>query len=182
LIFLDAHADFYEPDKSTTGEVADMDLAIITGHGPNILTNIYELKPYVKEEHVIHIGQRDAKETKKYGSQDIRNTLIKCFDLERIAVKGLDNILDEILRLIHAADLDGYWLHFDTDVVSDEENPAVDYRLPGGLTFKEAEHLLHKLLETDKVIGMSVTIFNPKLDPNGQIAKKITNCIAKAIK
>ncbi len=27
LVFVDAHADFYEPEKSTTGEVADMDLA-----------------------------------------------------------------------------------------------------------------------------------------------------------
>src|SRR5688572_27684778 len=31
LIFFDAHADFYEPEKSTTGEVADMDLGIVTG-------------------------------------------------------------------------------------------------------------------------------------------------------
>ena len=59
LIFLDAHADFYEPEKSITGEVADMDLAIITGRGPELLTNINDLGPYVKDEHVIHIGQRD---------------------------------------------------------------------------------------------------------------------------
>jgi len=34
-----------------------MDLAISTGRGPDILTNIDGLKPYVQDEHVIHIGQ-----------------------------------------------------------------------------------------------------------------------------
>src|SRR6185503_1286180 len=37
LLFLDAHADFYLPDQSTTGELADMDLSIVTGRGPSIL-------------------------------------------------------------------------------------------------------------------------------------------------
>ncbi|CAN5501775.1 hypothetical protein BH23BAC1_BH23BAC1_25200 [soil metagenome] len=40
LIFLDTHADFYAPEQSITGEVADMDLAIVTGRGPEILNNI----------------------------------------------------------------------------------------------------------------------------------------------
>ena len=33
LVFMDAHADFYLPEESPTGEVADMDLAIVTGEG-----------------------------------------------------------------------------------------------------------------------------------------------------
>lgn len=57
LIFLDANADFYEPEKSITGEVADMDLAIVTGRGPELLTNINDQRPYLRDENVIHIGQ-----------------------------------------------------------------------------------------------------------------------------
>ena len=34
LFFIDGHSDFYQPQASTTGEVADMDLAIVTGRGP----------------------------------------------------------------------------------------------------------------------------------------------------
>jgi arginase len=34
LFFLDGHADFYHPEASPTGAVSDMDLAIVTGHGP----------------------------------------------------------------------------------------------------------------------------------------------------
>ena len=34
LWFIDGHADFYDGESSPTGEAADMDLAILTGHGP----------------------------------------------------------------------------------------------------------------------------------------------------
>jgi arginase len=38
LFFIDGHADFYQPQASPTGEVADMYLAIVSGRGPNVLT------------------------------------------------------------------------------------------------------------------------------------------------
>jgi arginase len=34
LWFIDGHADFLDRTSSPTGEAADMDLAILTGHGP----------------------------------------------------------------------------------------------------------------------------------------------------
>jgi arginase len=57
LFFIDGHADFYQPQASTTGEVADMDLAIISGRGPDILTNMDNLKPLVRDEDIV--CQRD---------------------------------------------------------------------------------------------------------------------------
>jgi arginase len=92
IVFIDAHADFYEAGKSETGEVADMDLAIITGRGPEMLTNINNLRPYVNDENVIHIGQRDWEETKKFGSQDIRDTSIKCISFDDIQKGGIEKL------------------------------------------------------------------------------------------
>lgn len=180
LIFLDAHADFYQPEKSTTGEVADMDLAIVTGRGPNILTDISNLKPYVEDKNVIHIGQRDTEETKKYGSQDVAKTGIKSFDYAEIKSAGLEKILEAIIGHINKLNLDGFWIHFDTDVICDEENPAVDYRLPGGLTFIQMGYLLNRLIQTGQIIGMDITIFNPTLDKDGEISVKVTDCLAHA--
>ena len=72
----------------------------------------------------------------------------------------------------------GFWIHFDTDVIADEENWAVDYRLPGGLSFNECEKLLKGLLDTRQIVGMSVTIFNPDLEDNEQtISKKLTELL-----
>ena len=180
LIFLDAHTDFYQPDKSTTGEVADMDLAIITGRGPDRLSNINSLKPYVEDRNVIHIGQRDAEEAKKYGSQDIAETGIKSFDYAQIKSAGTEKIVEAIIEHTDKLNTDGFWIHFDTDVISDEENPAVDYRLPGGLTIKQTGYILNRLNQTGKISGLDITIYNPSLDRNGEIALKITDCLAHA--
>ena len=181
LVFCDAHADFYEPEKSITGEVADMDLAIVTGRGPEELTNIHNAHPYICDNHVIHIGQRDWNETKKYGSQDIKGTAIMSFDFETIQRTGIRSILEKVEHAITNLEVDGFWLHFDTDVISDEENPAVDYRLAGGIPSAQCEILLKGLLSTNKIVGMTITIFNPQLDDEqGSVSKMLTNLITRA--
>ena len=180
LIFIDAHADFYEPEKSTTGEVADMDLAIVTGRGPGVLTSINNLRPYVKDENVIHIGQRDWEETKKFGSQDIRETNIKRLSLVDIEENGMGKITANVLQHIDQTEVDGFWIHFDTDVLSDEINPAVDYRIPGGLLFEQAEYLIRNLLLTGRMTGISITIFNPSLDTSGSISKNLVESLGRA--
>ncbi len=179
LIFIDAHADFYEPEKSTTGEVADMDLAIVTGRGPEILTNINNRAPYVKDEHVIHIGQRDQEETIRYGSQEIKQTAIHCFDLAFIEKYGMQHTISEALRCMDPG-LDGYWIHFDTDVLADEINPAVEYRLPGGLQFAQVEHCIRSFLRSGSITGMSITIYNPSWDTDKSIAMNICESMGKA--
>jgi arginase len=177
LLFIDAHADFYSAEASTTGEVADMDLAIVCGKGPSELADIDKLRPYVEEQNVIHVGQRDRDETKKYHSPDIAKTAIKRFDLSFIRENGVEEVVKGIIDHTKTMNLDGYWIHFDTDSLSDELNPAVDYRLPGGLSFTEVELIAGSLMGTGKVVGMTVTCFNPELDKDGSIAKNIVDCL-----
>lgn len=173
IVSLDAHADFYEPGKSTTGEVADMDMAIITGRGPEPLTNIDNLKPYVQDQHAMHIGQRDWEETQHYGSQDIRQTAITCIDLATLRQHGVATQSKWLANHLQSLRIDGCWLHYDTDVLTDDLNPAVDYRLPGGLRYDEVEFLIRSLFATGKIVGISVTIFNPSLDPDGYITANL---------
>lgn len=177
LIFIDAHGDFYLPEQSTTGEVADMDLAIVTGRGPDVLTDMDNLKPYVKDENVIHIAQRDWEETKKFGSHDIRDTKINCIPMDHIEHVGIEDATSTALQYLQNLKTEGFWIHFDLDALSDDINPAVDYRLPGGLTFQQSERLIRSVLLTGKIVGMSVTIFNPRLDADGTIANNITESL-----
>jgi len=180
LLFIDAHADFYEPEKSTTGEVADMDLAMVTGRGPEVLINIDNLKPYVKDENVVHFGQRDEEETKKFGSRDIRNTKIKCITLADIEHRGIRTAIAEALQYIDQLETEGFWIHFDTDVLADEINPAVEYHLPGGLVFKQVEQLIKSFLLTGRIAGISVTIFNPRFDQDRHISKNIAESLGRS--
>jgi arginase len=178
LFFIDAHADFYQPEKSPTGEAADMDLALITGRGPDNLTNIGNARPYVKDEHVVHFGQRDMEETIRYGSQDIRDTSITCYDVEYILTHGVRATVDATHAKLNSLNLNGYWIHFDTDVIDDQSNPAVDYRLPGGLSFKLCRKLLTSLVTTFNIVGTSITILNPALDPNGLITRETVTLLS----
>lgn len=181
LVFADAHADFYQPEKSTTGQVADMDLAIVTGRGPGLLTNIFGMKPYMADQDVLHIGQRDEMEAAQYGSQDIRTTGIHCISLAAIREKGIDHFFPAILSHAARGDINGCWIHFDTDVLDDAINPAVDYRLPGGLTVDEIRKLFNALIRQGHVVGMSVTIYNPQLDPDVVVGKIIVDCLVNVL-
>jgi len=40
LLFLDGHADFYQPEAEPNGEAASMELALATGRGPLIVTDL----------------------------------------------------------------------------------------------------------------------------------------------
>ena len=104
-----------------------------------------------------------------------------CVDAFTIQNTDVNRVTAELLRHIDSKrDLQGFWLHFDTDVLSDKINPAVDYRLPGGLSVDEVTLFLQRLLTTQRIAGMSVTIYNPRLDPTGEAGRVITGILADA--
>jgi arginase family enzyme len=61
LWFLDGHADFYDGSTSSTGECADMELAIATGHGPAGLADLVQ-PPLVAARDVVLLGHRRAED------------------------------------------------------------------------------------------------------------------------
>ena len=182
LFFIDGHADFYQPQASTTGEVADMDLAIVSGRGPDILTNIDDLKPLVRDEDAVVFGYRDAEQSLSYGSQDIRETNMHVFDLSQIRGIKIATATSVAVARLMKDGLEGFWIHLDADVLDDRVMPAVDYRLPdGGLGFSELSKLLSVLIASGHAVGMTITIFNPHLDLDGSIAKNFVSSIVAGL-
>ena len=90
-------------------------------------------------------------------------------------------IANEIDANVAQIKVDGFWIHFDTDVINDELNPAVDYRLPGGLSFEQCQTILTDLIQKYPTVGMSVTIFNPNLDTNDRVARQIVALISNVL-
>ncbi len=58
--------------------------------------------------------------------------------------------------------------------------PAVDYRLPGGLSWEELTTVLRIAIESGRAVGLEVTIYNPKLDASGAGARGLTDVICGA--
>jgi arginase len=181
LFFVDGHADFYRPEAEPTGEVASMDLAIITGRGPDIVTDIDGLKPLIRDEDVVAFGFRDAEQQREYGSQDIQATGIHTFDLDKVRALGVRAAAEQAVRELQRSSLDGLWLHLDVDVLDDEIMPAVDYHLVGGLQWDELSKLLKTIIASEEAVGMNIGIFNPRLDKDGSIARQLVKTLIKGL-
>ena len=181
LFFIDGHADFYQPEASLTGEVADMDLAIVSGRGPDVLANIDGLKPLVRDRDIILFGYRDREQAASFGSQDVRNTDIYSFDLTYVKELGITTAASDALKKLLHDELCGFWIHIDADVLDDSIMPAVDYRLNGGLSFYELSELLKIVVASGRSVGMDITIFNPNLDSDGSIARRFVSSVLEGI-
>lgn len=182
LFFIDGHADFYQPEASLTGEAADMDLAIVSGRGPDVLTNIDGLKPLVRDQDIILFGYRDREQAASFGSQDVRNTGIYSFDLTYVKEVGITTAaLEAVKKLLQQDELLGFWIHIDADVLDDSIMPAVDYRLNGGLSFCELSELLKIIVASGHTVGMDITIFNPNFDLDGSIAHRFVSSVLEGL-
>jgi arginase len=182
LFFIDGHADFYQPEASLTGEAADMDLAIVSGRGPDVLTNIDGLKPLVRDQDIILFGYRDREQAASFGSQDVRNTDIYSFDLTYVKEVGITTAASEaVKKLLQQDELLGFWIHIDADVLDDSIMPAVDYRLNGGLSFCELSELLKIIVASGRTVGMDITIFNPNFDLDGSIAHRFVSSVLEGL-
>jgi arginase len=182
LFFLDGHADFYQPEASPTGAVSDMDLAIVTGRGPAVLSDIEGRRPLVREEDVIVFGYRDAEEAARYGSADVRDTAMEVYDLAAVRAIGAERAaVQAVGRRLGPREVAGFWIHLDADVLDDSIMPAVDYRLPGGLTAAELTAILRTLVNSGKALGVDITVFNPALDPDGSSARRLVRSIADGL-
>ena len=181
LLFLDGHADFYSPETNLNGEAASMDLALATGRGPEVLTNLEGRRPLVKDEDVVVLGVRDADEQAAYGSPPLPRE-IRAFDLPAIRHGGVPRASREAVAHLTRRDATtgGFWIHVDADVLDDEIMPAVDYRLPGGLSWEELRQALHIAIESGQAVGMEVTIYNPTLDPERAGARGLARVIVDA--
>ncbi|WP_370253128.1 arginase family protein [Streptomyces sp. V4I8] len=187
LLFLDGHTDFYQPSAEPYGEVASMDLALATGRGPRLLTDLEGRGPLLRDEDVVAFGFRDTEESAQAGMQPLPPEL-HAMDLDGVRASGAAAAARlAVDRLGGGA---GFWVHLDVDVLDDAIMPAVDYRLPGGLSWEELETVLLTALGDPGdpgdpggagAVGLDVTIFNPRLDPDGTIARRLAECLRRGL-
>ena len=178
LVFVDGHLDFRHPGNSPggLGAVAGEDLALVTGRGPGRLTDIEGLRPLVRDGDVVALGERED-----YPSwRDIHGTEICVMDLPTLREIGFARAAERAVERLRASGVEGYWVHLDADVLDDGLMPAVDSRQPDGMSYSELVELMGPLLRSGLAVGMELTIFDPELDPTGEIAEAFTAAIVEA--
>jgi arginase len=180
LMFIDGHADFYQPEANPNGEAASMDLAFATGRGPDLLTNLEGLRPLVRDEDAVAFGFRDAEEQRQFGSQPLPPQLL-ALDLTEVRRLGVARATQRAVD--HLAKIpNGFFIHLDADVVSDDLMPAVDYRMSDGFSWDELRTVLQVALASGRAAGIEITIYNPALDASGECGRGLARTLVEALK
>jgi arginase len=180
LFFIDGNADFFQPEAEPNGEGASMDLAFVTGYGPALLTNIEGRSPLVRPEDAVAFAFRDHEDQAKFGSQPLPPEL-RAYDLYKVRSMGVENAASAAVDHLIRAELDGFFIHLDADCLDDAIMPAVDFRVPGGLSWEELGAALRIILASGKAVGIEVTIYNPHLDEDGSAGRGLTDVLAAAL-
>ena len=171
LVFLDGHADFHSPETSPSGDPADMELAILTGRGPERITRIAGKYPMIKDEDVVVYGIR--------AWDGIEASDIAVYDRQRIKELGITHCVKKGLKYFSQKELP-IWLHFDVDVLDPEFMPVM-FPEPGGLTFEEAKEFLGLVWASGRVIGMSIACYHPRLDADGKAGARLVSLVSEII-
>jgi len=174
LWFVDGHADFFDGESSPTGEAADMDLAILTGHGPPGLLD--RDGPLLDPAAVVLLGHRPAELHPDIARENARlDPAIHALTTPEVRERGPAQVgTDAAARLVERP----AWLHLDLDVLDGDVLPAVSYPQALGLDWDQVVELVRPLAAAPNLLGVSVADFNPDRDTDGTYAAQVVEALA----
>ncbi|MBM7494816.1 arginase [Micromonospora luteifusca] len=175
LWFVDAHPDFLDGATSPTGEAADMDLSVVTGHGPAAAVGPDDALIDPNRVHLLgHRPPTDESSRVEAARIDPAIHQMPAVELLRRGAGAVGATL--------AAGGDGpAWLHLDLDVVDPRDLPAVTYPEPDGLRWADLIALVTPLARADRLLGMSVTDLNTDEDPDGRQTRRVVEVLAQML-
>jgi len=173
LWFVDGHADFFDGESSPTGEAADMELAILTGHGPPGL--LEGDGPLLEPAAVVLLGHRPSSLHPDVARENARlDPAIHALTAPEVRERGAARAgTDAAARLAGRP----AWLHLDLDVLDEAALPAVSYPQPLGLDWDELVALARPLVAAPDLLGVSVADFNPDRDAGGTHAARVVDAL-----
>jgi len=186
LAFVDGHDDFApvrRPEEHRgTLAAAGRDLGLVTGHGPEPLTNLQGAAPYVAEADVVVFGSyRDPADEAEFATEAIDATRIHQLPIERVRALGCRPAAQEARSHLESPPLQGFWIHVDVDVLDRTVLPAVDSPNPNGLQAAELVEALRTLLVSPRATGIEFTIYDPDLDPTGTYGDRLAGIVVDAL-
>jgi arginase len=175
LLFIDGHEDATTMEQSTTGEAANMEIALLLGlTGERAPDRLGRRLPALRPQAIEMLGQRDPDYRAEFGVASIvdrvrlHTALAVRHDPEVIATQAAARL---------AAEASGWWLHVDLDVLDGGEfrscGAAGDPSMPEGLTWAQLTAITRASLRTGGCRGWSIGVYNPDLDSDGRDATRI---------
>jgi len=178
LVFVDGHEDAWPPERSPSGEAADMELGFILGLTDRDLPRDLRISiPRLRFDDVVVLGPRDQTELRAAGVDTLQGRLMYRTSAE-VAANPVAAATEAVARM---AESSAWWFHLDLDVLATTSLSAVDYPQPAGLDWDALGQLSAAALGDPGVAGWDITIYNPDLDRDGSGAERITAFIVEAL-
>jgi arginase len=179
LVEVDGHVDCYTGADSPTGETADMDVGILTGHGEASLGALAGAAPTIQPGDAVVVGHRPV-DPDGVVEAELADPRIQLIDSEAVG-RGDAAELGEAVAARLRAQCGRFWLHLDVDVFAAAAMPAYTYHQPGGLDWDQVEALVGALAASPALSGVSIADFVPPLDPSGRSAARLTDLVARVL-
>jgi arginase len=134
IVWLDAHGDFNTPQISTSGYLAGMSLAMLTGRSPDPFCRPLGLRP-VPDDAVVLIDARDLDAAES-----------DALDASHVARVHADPqaVRTALARLSAPA----VYLHVDVDIIDGDELPGLRFPTAAGPSLAQIEECLATILTT----------------------------------
>ena len=178
VLYIDGHEDAWPAGQSTTGEAADMAIGWMLGKtSAGLPADLRRRIPIIQHADIIILGARDEDELADAG-------VVTLEDLVRIVRPDVINDDPDAVasESVSALDRRGpWWLHVDLDVLATESLSAIDYPQAGGIDWTTLTSLTRRAIASSSVMGWTVTIYNPDLDPNGAGADRIVRYVTEVL-
>ena len=174
LLFVDGHEDATTMDESTTGEVANMEVALLLGMtGETRADPMRSRLPVLRPEAIAMLGQRDANYRGEIGEAEHRGSL-PSMARRSCARSRTDGGAGGRPRRrpgfrAGAARRPGRARRKGVPRVRAASDPA----MPEGLSGRSRLESTRTALQTGGCRGWSVAVYNPDLDPDGREASRV---------
>jgi arginase len=134
IVWLDAHGDFNTPQISTSGYLAGMSLAMLTGRSPDPFCEPLRLRP-VPEDAVVLVDARDLDPAER-----------DALDTSHVVRVPADPpaVRTALARLAAPA----VYLHLDLDIIDGDELPGLRFPTAAGPSLAQIEECLATILTT----------------------------------
>jgi arginase len=183
LLFVDGHEDATTMEQSATGEVANMEIALLLGMtGQRAPMPLRSRLPALGPRAIAMLGQRDANYRHELGVPSIA---------DRVLIHAAEELRRDPARAARqaaayvAAQASGWWLHVDLDVLDGAEfracGAASDPSMREGLTWTELAEITDQALQVDGCRGWSIGVYNADLDTGNEDAGRIVAYLADIV-
>ena len=181
LLHIDGHSDFRHPGnydaQLSLGAVAGMDLALATGRGESLATQWPGVVgPLVADVDVVQLGERENRDA-DFAWPDINDTAINRIDVFEALRLGPAAVIQRIRETLGRTPEQGLWIHLDVDVLDQSVMPAVDCPGSPGIPAADLSRIMAPFVADPRCRGMTVTVFDPDLDPDGRYAAVIVDLL-----